>query len=386
MAVHPSGRYVLLGHGRFLIRWTLNEAPDDTFLEAHDPIASITTNEAEDRIVCAHSDESITLWDLNMRRELARVHPHEAKSVFGTVQVLFAKRGETLISGGRDGQLILLDSDNLRTIRKLYQGNVPVDRFTISPDGQQVVFKTAAQEVVVVQTDGTGRTPLQLPVAPESGLKYGFSSDGKQLCLAFTRDDSSYAFVCDSSTGSIINQWKSQDHLQFCGIEFLKGNRTVIMAAALSGIYRWDLDTNEWIAPPELAGRGFVSCCLLPDERRLLMPYTHGVLVYDVRLQLQLCGIPFPDITEIGARPHKAICRRTGQEGPHGATDVAVQRLGFIGQRSPHAGRGRSCALGTFLRTIVVSRSHQTVSSLRQPITIEIERFAFGKFLILGSL
>lgn len=198
LAVTPDGAHLISGAADGTLRWwdaRLLADTDRTTWKAADTVYGVDVSPDGGRVALASWGGHVAVRDAATGRTAWQAAVHESSAN----AVAFSRDGRTLVTGGNDGRLRLLDAANgnvLATWEKVEDGRAAV--VTWSPDGR-FVFAPSSRPNGKIWDASTGRLHATVTGAKGEIYDAAFSPDGRHLLLGWTNGD---ARVVDAATGA----------------------------------------------------------------------------------------------------------------------------------------------------------------------------------------
>jgi WD40 repeat protein len=232
------------------------------------------------RLVSGYRDGALVVWDLALQHPLARplLGSHKAD----VTAVAFGPQGKTLVSAAADGTLIRWDTDTLRPIGAPLEGHTsPVGTAAVSRNGDLIASGDGNGAVFL--WDVTGHRAAGPPLRGHGGQvvnRVAFSPDGTLLA---TGGRDRRLVLWDVGTRQALGTLFEDPTWSITGAAFSPDGRVLVSGTVNGDITLWDVGRRQVLGGPVSAGKNSSDHFAFRGDGRLLVSQGNIVLnVWDV--------------------------------------------------------------------------------------------------------
>lgn len=239
IAVSPDGKFLATGHtdGSLWLRETDSGKPLQ-MLEGHDASVTLCQFDKDSRTLWT-ADDGFTMrrWDVLERKQTAVFTGHQLR-IFYMIHIPEQKK---LISGSRDGRIILWDSQSGARLDVLFENERGrCDLYARSPENNRLLLRIGRKECMRFDPENGERTFLQWPFDDE--FVYPLESRDLHKIVSFNRKGE--VWLGDLQTG------KKQFALPTAGgiireAQYLEDQEQIFLSAEDGSLTLWDLSNAK---------------------------------------------------------------------------------------------------------------------------------------------
>ena len=267
------------------------------------PIAKL--NAALGVVAFGGSDGSVRLLDLRSGRMRTAAGRHDAQ----VTALAFSPDGRTLVTAGRDEQLIAWDTRHATTTEALpARGAGVIESLAMASDGHTAY--SAGRDGTVITWDLQGDRRLERPLLADGrslgGQRLVTSPQGAQFAVV---DPHGSIDVFDSRTLRFAGRIPLADRHRAQAAAISPDGRTLALADVEGRVRFWDLRTRRSLGEPQYAHAGDVPAITFSgDGRWLVTGGTDDILrVWDARLHTTRNSLPHPGAADLSLNPEGTL-------------------------------------------------------------------------------
>ena len=232
----PSETYLAIGgEGGLVTIWNLETNNKDLLVGHYSEISDIRFGKNDKELITGSKDGSIILWDLegDISDKILKGHYRKVTSV------AYSPNGDYILTGSRDKSAILWNS-NGEIIRKLNSVHrSTINSVAFSPDSKYII--TGGDDELAVLWDLSGKPILKLDKLHSAGIQsVAFSKDGKYI-LTGSLDKS--AIMWDLK-GHPIKIFKGEHKHGVQCVAFTPDGKAVLTGGIDGRVILWDIKTG----------------------------------------------------------------------------------------------------------------------------------------------
>jgi WD40 repeat protein/energy-coupling factor transporter ATP-binding protein EcfA2 len=283
VAFSPDGKTLASASADQTVKlWDVGKRHELATLHGHSSLVhSVAFSPDGKTLASAGADRTVRLWDLGTRHELAMLQGH-SDSVFS---VAFSPDGKTLASASADRTVKLWDLGTRRELATLEGHATGVLSVVFSPDGK--ILASAGFDFTVKLWDlETRQNPATLKGHSDSVYSVAFSPDGKTLASA---SDDQTVKLWDLDTRRELATLKGHSDSVY-SVAFSPDGKTLASTGADQTVKLWDLGTRQELARLKGNSGVFYSVAFSPD-RKTLASAGDGVKLWNLGTRQELATL-----------------------------------------------------------------------------------------------
>ncbi len=246
--------------------------------------------------LAAAGSAGIWIYDVSIHSEVALLTGNTAP----ISSVAFSPDGSSIVSGYKDGSILVLDVKTGKRKQTLQTVQEWVSSVAFSPDGKIIASGGACQEGMcpgITLLDIQTGEQLKSFGGPYTTLSLCFSPDGKTLASSGDERNSNIR-LWDVQTGELLNTLKKRTAFEFYGERNVNSvvfspNGNMIASGSGNGTIRlWNPHTGEFIKYLEGHAKSVNSVVFSPNGNTLISAGEEGVCLWDVNTGEYIDEVP----------------------------------------------------------------------------------------------
>ncbi len=245
MAFSPDGNTILTGSfdgtGE-AICWDVISGKKTCALGGHcGEVMSVAFSPNGKMIATGSDNGQILLWDARNHRSLGKLPVRHGFDVGYVYSLAFSQNGHVLIAGTEDNTVAFWDILKRTKIRSLDSSS---GILRLSPDGQRLAT-SASDGKVILRCAASGKQ-IRIIDASDITSSFSFNCDGTLLAAGY----SEFVFVWETKMGQMLRAFeynKQQDHDAIPLVAFAGHGNLLVTATAYDAPVLWDVRTGKQI-------------------------------------------------------------------------------------------------------------------------------------------
>ena len=243
---------------RTIRRWDVkSEKEQSPALEHPEPIIALSFS-GDGRVIAASGARTIRLWDAMSGEARGK----DIKAQAGTKSMVLSEDGKTLVTGGIDGVLRLLEGRTGQEIARLDGAHGPVLDVALSSDGKKVLSGT--ESGIVRLWDLATRKPIGNPMHHPDVVPFLAFQSGEQGVLTATMDGT--IRVWELSAGLRPQQsWKPGGRVH--ALAYRPDGHALLVSYGDQLARFWEPLSSKPVGPPQTHAGNVESIAFSPDGK-----------------------------------------------------------------------------------------------------------------------